>query len=62
MARDDFPLTIDRRRLLASAVALLAASIVPMGSLPTRPLLWPFNSLPPRMKPSPRISVRRRLG
>ena len=29
MAKADFPLTIDRRRLLASAIALPAASIVP---------------------------------
>ena len=31
MARTDFPLTIDRRRLLVSAVVLPAAGIVPIG-------------------------------
>ncbi len=32
MAKTDFPLRIDRRRLLASAVAIPAASIVPVGN------------------------------
>ena len=32
MAKADFPLHIDRRRLLAAAVAIPAASIVPIGN------------------------------
>jgi hypothetical protein len=45
MARPDFPLSIDRRRLLASATAVTASGIVP-SARPAKSAARPFVQLP----------------
>ncbi len=44
MARQEFPFTIDRRRLLAAAAAIPAASIVPIGKPADTPAAAPVRS------------------
>jgi len=60
MAKTDFPLNIDRRRLLVELQPFRRRALCPTCSPLTPPLLPPFNLRPLPLKRKPRISARAR--